>query len=332
MRAELSELEQFLEQLPSTNGILQISQARPYQHGEEDYDRQYGTESHTNERLVAEAANLMDFCGRMGLEEQPAVLEIGCGTGRISIGLSQQATIGRLVVTDPSPAFCRIVAKKLAAAPAAATNVSLGLMGAEDVGRLPAGSISLILLRSVLHHISDVDGFLAACAGVLRTGGLLVCEEPYYEGYMMMGFLGQFFEDALRAQGLPCSEEDRARFAGFVETMQFYCRRDLDKSGAEDKHLFRPEELAATGRGLGLEFQHFPNWGATEKYESYTRERKGYFEHFVISYLRYCMDWPQELTEKVHTATRRYFHFFAPLDTPRHSVPHCFGTFVFRKS
>ena len=93
--------------------------------------------------------------------------------------------VGHLFITDPSPAFCGIVQRKLADVPVRAGKVDFGVMGAEDIGLLPTGAVSMILLRSVLPHITDVDGFLRDCAGVLPPNGILVCEEPYYEGYMM---------------------------------------------------------------------------------------------------------------------------------------------------
>lgn len=63
-----------------------------------------------------------------------------------------------------------------------------------------------------------------------------------------MGFLAQFIPDALRAAGDSCSDKERQLVDYFVATMQYYARRDLDKSEAEDKHLFRPDELFVSGR------------------------------------------------------------------------------------
>ena len=127
----------------------------------------------------------MDICWRHGFAAGASVLEIGCGTGRISLGLAMHPDVGHLFITDPSPAFCGIVQRKLADVPVRAGKVDFGVMGAEDIGLLPTGAVSMILLRSVLPHITDVDGFLRDCAGVLPPNGILVCEEPYYEGYMM---------------------------------------------------------------------------------------------------------------------------------------------------
>jgi SAM-dependent methyltransferase len=260
------------------------------------------------------------------------VLEIGCGTGRVSIGLAMQPEVGELFITDPSPAFCRIVQGKLGRFPVQAGRVSFGVLGAEDVAKLPPGAVSVILLRSVLHHITDVDGFLRDCAAVLPRGGMLVCEEPYYEGYMMMGFLGQFMADALRSAGHECTVAELERIQFFVATMQFYCRRDIDKSKDEDKHLFRPDELMVAGREIGLVLTHYPNRRITDSEATYRRTHAEYFERFFAEYVRHCMGWPMDFAEKVILATKKYFAFFTPLERGGNTTPSCFGTFVFVKS
>ena len=326
-----SALQEFLLTKPVVNGAFEISAARAYMHDEADYDRQYGGNRFSAEQLTREGGYFMDICRRHGFPAGAPILEIGCGTGRISMGLALQPDMGHLLLTDPSPAFCGIARKKLEELPVLAAQVDFGILQAEDVALLPPGSVSMILLRSVLHHIADVDGFLRGCAAVLPPGGLLVCEEPYYDGYLMMGFLGQFIEDALAGSGYVCTAEERQLIAYFVATMQFYSRRDVDKSQAEDKHLFRPDELMVTGRGMDLELTHYPNWRFTMSPEGNEHARIGYFQKFFADYVRYCMDWPEEFALKAAAATRKYFLFFEPLEKGGNTTPACFGTFVFTK-
>jgi SAM-dependent methyltransferase len=40
---------------------------------------------------------------------------------------------------------------------------------------VPAAAFDVVYMREVLHHIRDLDGFLAEVVRVLRPGGLLVC-------------------------------------------------------------------------------------------------------------------------------------------------------------
>ena len=191
--------------------------------------------------------------------------------------------------------------------------------------------MSLILLRSVLHHIADVDGFLRSCAAVLPAGGLLVCEAPYYDGYIVMGLLGQFIEDALAVTGYTCTPKEQQDLKHFVNTMQFYGRRDVDKSKDEDKHPFRPDELMVTGREMGLELSHYPNWRMTLSPEENVRNRIGYFQQVFSDHIRFCMGWTSEFSDRVAAAMRKYFRFFEPLETAGNTTPSCFGTFVFTK-
>jgi hypothetical protein len=148
---------------------------------------------------------------------------------------------------------------------------------------------------------------------------------------MMMGFLGQFIEDALAGTGYASTTEDKNRIQNFVATMQFYSRRDVDKSQAEDKHLFRPDELMVTGREMNLELTHYPNWRMTMSPEGNVGARSGYFQRYFAEYIRYCMDWPEDFSRKAADATRKYFRFFDPLELGGNTTPACFGTFVFTK-
>lgn len=324
-------LQEFLRSKPIVNGTFEISTARSFWFDESDYDRQYGVEQLPLSELASEAGHLLDICARHGLPKGASVLEVGCGTGRISIGLALQPDLGHLLITDPSPQFCGIVRRKLANLAVCAAKVDFAILSAVDVALFPPGAVSMILLRSVLHHIADVDGFLRDCARVLPRGGLLVCEEPYYEGFVMMGFLGQFIEDALTATGYACTSEERERIDYFIRTMQFYSRRDVDKSGDEDKHLFRPDELMVSARDVGMELTHYPNWRITDSPEVNIRARTGYFQRFFAAYLRYCLDWPEDFALRVESATRKYFAFFEPLENGGNTTPWTFGTFVFTK-
>jgi len=325
------QLRAYLDSVPAVDGIHQISPARAFQHDEELYDSQYDFQNLSPSELKRQVQNLMELCRRHGFVDGSPVLEIGCGSGKISTGLAMQPAVGALLVTDPSPAFCRLTKRKLAGAQLLPERVAIAGLRAEDVGLLPPGCVSLIVLRSVLHHVPDVESFLRGCASVLPPGGLLVCEEPYYEGYMMMGFAAQFIELALSASGYTCTPEDTDRIETFRATMQFYCRRDLDKREAEDKHLFRPDELQRAALAVALECEHYPNWRITFSPEQNATARNNYFLGFFSDYIRYCMHWPPAFADRVVAATSKYFDYFAPLEAAGNTVPWCYGTFVFTK-
>ena len=87
----------------------------------------------------------------------------------------------------------------------------------------------------------------------------------------------------------------------------------------------------ATGRKLGLELTHYPNWRMTLSEKENLAAKTDYFHRFFADYIRFCMDWPAEFSERVATATARYFEFFRPMERAGNTTPHCFGTFVFLK-
>lgn len=70
------------------------------------------------------------------------------------------------------------------------------------------------------------------------------------------------------------------------DTMRFYCRTDVDKSLAEDKYVFRLNDIlnAANKAELGLNF--FPN----HSFEDFAGELSQFdYSKFTQDYLKYCM-------------------------------------------
>jgi ubiquinone/menaquinone biosynthesis C-methylase UbiE len=324
-------LSAFLSTATLIDDIYQLSPPRAFQHEEELYDRNRPQDSRTPEFLQRQGEYILSFVQDQGFRPGQAILEIGCGTGWVSTAIASRPEVGHLLCTDPSPAFARMTRQRLKSEIVVAPRVDCGVLLAEDIDLIPPGAVSLILLRSVLHHIADIPDFLRRCAAVLPPGGLLVCEEPFYDGYLMMGFLAQFIPGALAADGYECTPEEQAHVDMLVATIQFYARRDVDKSQAEDKHLFRPDELHVQGRDAGLELATFPNWYFTAAPELNRQRRVGHFKSFFGHYIERCMFWPPEFCARVTAATARYFRYFEPLETESSVGPYCFGTFVFTK-
>jgi len=103
-------------------------------------------------------------------------------------------------------------------------------------------------------------------------------------------------EDMAKALGL--SEEQKKHVELFQHTMQFYARRDMDKSEAEDKHLFRVDELMVSARGVGLTLHFRPNM-TFDHLAAKPRKRPApdRFKKFFHEYLKYCMSWDERLIE-----------------------------------
>lgn len=100
------------------------------------------------------------------------VLEVGCGTGRITRDLARHAS--RVVAVDPDGAA---LAKARAAVPA--PNVTF-LPMPDGVLDFPSASFDLVIYTLSLHHVpvDRMDHSLRTAAGLLREGGVIIVVEP----------------------------------------------------------------------------------------------------------------------------------------------------------
>jgi SAM-dependent methyltransferase len=327
----MSLLDDFLQNCPQKEGVFEISKPRFFQHPEQAYDAQYGIDALDLPYHRREGKALLDLCEEFGYDRTNPALEIGCGTGRISLSLILSGRIDEFLITDPSPAFCRIAASKLSkVTPPPPVNARLAVLLAEDVGRLPKSLFSLIALRSTLHHILDVAKFFFDCAQALAPGGVMLFEEPCYEGYVVMGAITQCLPDILKANGVRLSKKHLNDVQLFAETMRFYARRDMDKSAGEDKHLFRVDELMRTCGECGLRLEHFPNRTFSNIERRNEELEPNFFEEFYLDYMKHAMAWDQDLIKDVMRCAKKYLEYFAPLSA-HGAAPYTYGTFLCKK-
>jgi ubiquinone/menaquinone biosynthesis C-methylase UbiE len=265
-----------------------------------------------------------------GADRSGPALEVGCGTGLLSLGLAAESPYPWTILTDPSPAFLKITRDKLATSKVDQARVTYAVMLGEEIDRIPEASLSLIVLRSTLHHILDVDAFIRNSARALKPGGVLTFEEPCLEGYVLMGGMMQFLPAAARARGNPLTPEQEKTVDWFVRTMSFYARRDLDKTKAEDKHLFRVDELMRTGATCGLEVEFKPN-RTYEKFAGDEVSEASNFRTFFRDYARYCMSWDESLMRVFDEVMTPYCNFVEEASKGA-SGPYLHGVFVCKKT
>jgi ubiquinone/menaquinone biosynthesis C-methylase UbiE len=315
----------WLEALPRQDGFVCISEARRFAHDEEKYDAQYASDPGN----MQVGAGLVELLKQFGADLSGPALEIGCGTGLLSLGFAAKSPYPLTILTDPSPAFLRITQRKVRGAGFSEDRLCYAVLMGEELDRLPAASLSLIVLRSTLHHVLDVDAFIASAARALKPGGVLTFEEPCLEGYVLMGAMAQFLPAVAKGAGTPLTEAQLGHVDLFVRSMAFYARRDLDKSKAEDKHLFRVDELMRSGATCGVEFDFKSN----RTYESFLGEPGAdpvFFERFFRSYVKYCMSWPDDLMA-VFDRNMPDFCKFVAESSRGGSGPYLHGVFVGRK-
>lgn len=287
MSVPTEQLENWLESLPKPDGFPQISPQRQYAHAEDQYDEKYGNFVEHPE----EGQGLCALLDSRNIDSSGAALEIGCGTGHLTTGLARHCCSSTLLVTDPSLAFLKITQKRISELKLESSRLRYALLNADDLHLLPPDTFSVIALRSTLHHILKVEDFIAACAATLRPNGALVMSsEPCESGYVLMGIVAQSVPAAFQAAGVELRPKWARELQWFIDTIKFYCQRDIDKSTAEDKHLFRVHELSAFGARHGLHLEFFPNAiYADVLCDPFPPLRPRYFTDFFLIYLRACM-------------------------------------------
>jgi SAM-dependent methyltransferase len=115
---------------------------------------------------------------RLRLDADSVVIDVGCGTGLYARELARAARA--VVCADQSPAMLARVPRdgNLAAVTASAEDLAAGRVP------LPHERYDAILLKEVLHHVSDQAGVISGLAGLLRPGGrMLVVMLPAVLGY-----------------------------------------------------------------------------------------------------------------------------------------------------
>lgn len=287
-------VEHWLAALPTEDHIASISAVRRYFFDESAYDKQYSTDP-GNLRV---GRGLIEVLREMHADFSGPAIEIGCGTGLLTLGLACDLPYPLFLVTDPSPEFLKITRTKIDRHKIDTARLRFGVLMGEELDRLPHGEWSLVTLRSALHHVLDWQKFIEHSASLLKPGGVLAMQEPCLEGYLLMGTIMHSFPAVLRAAGHTPTDEHLKHITLFCDTMKFYCRRDVDKSQAEDKHLFRVDEIMRVGDRCGLAFEFRPNV-AFEHHNPLRKSIKGpdSFAWFVRMYAESCMLWPADLLE-----------------------------------
>jgi len=108
------------------------------------------------------------ICSRIALSRKMRALDVGCGTGLLSLPLAD--ILGHITCIDTSAGMLDVLNEKLTAQGLTNLTTRLHDLAAED---LPGTGFELIMSSMTLHHIVDTDAILGKFVAHLKPGGWL---------------------------------------------------------------------------------------------------------------------------------------------------------------
>lgn len=238
-----------LARFPRRDGVYEISPPQRFAGGEEAYDATVGAADRAD--LLASGQGAWKLAEHYARRPLKRWLELGAGGGTCTLGLvaASSATATSKIVTDTSAVFLNIIRRKLAAADIADRGCAYATLAGEDLDQLTPQSLDAIFVASALHHVTDWRAFLAQAARALAPGGVLVIQEPFREGCLLMNLA---METALAAAWAgELSEDDRAKIRACRDSNYQLADSKLEKLG-EDKHHFLIDEIAQASDQAGF--------------------------------------------------------------------------------
>ena len=213
-----------------------------------EYDAVHGVNPEFIHNVGAQWTELI---GRLGVRSED-VLDIGAGTGVLTLGLLEHQTVGRLVATDVSFEFLHALAPRVAAFE---TQVSL-VAGDANEPNFRAASFDLVVGRSILHHLIDYNETLTRCQAMLKPGGAAVFFEPVLEGKTIVAMLMAMMLRCDETADHPAfSPHDRERIEMQILHQTKTKRRHHSRAAlahVEDKYIFEIDHMKAVGAEAGF--------------------------------------------------------------------------------
>ena len=111
-------------------------------------------------------ARLLDYLPR----EPRRVLELGCGTGNLSLQLAKSFPLAELSLVDASAEMIALVRSRIGESTPASNAVSYVEARFEELD-LPARSFDLVVSSISLHHVEDKAALYSRIRSLMTTGG-----------------------------------------------------------------------------------------------------------------------------------------------------------------
>jgi ubiquinone/menaquinone biosynthesis C-methylase UbiE len=183
-----------------------------------------------------------------------SVLEVGCGSGNLTIGLDANKRVKKLVACDISRQMLTLTRDRLPSYPNAKT--SLVCADISDQALFSEGAFDAAFGNSLLHHIYDYEQFLLALKHTIRPGGVIVFSEPCQQGKSLISFLCAML---MQLDALSDDPVFSAHDCVMIQALLDINRREVDvrhdqslKLQWEDKHCFDTKALADMAHDLAV--------------------------------------------------------------------------------
>ncbi len=219
-----------------------------------DYDAKAGYDDARMARIGAAWKAVFD---QAGLDiTGKTVLEIGAGTGALTIGLLRGSAVGSILATDISSQFLKLtLARGEGDARLAAVRCDCNHIPVQD------GTVDLVLGRSILHHLIDYDQVLAQCARILGPGGKAIFYEPVLEGKLIVAMYAAMVLEQVERDGTSDFTEQEVNKLRAVQRhitkAAWYPQDRASLAKLEDKYIFTLPGLSETGLKAGFSRTEF---------------------------------------------------------------------------
>jgi ubiquinone/menaquinone biosynthesis C-methylase UbiE len=219
-----------------------------------DYDKIY----QLNPKVITSIGKQWDeLIRKIGMEGGDAI-EIGSGTGALTLGLLEMSTFRSLVATDISFKFL----DGLRARSLQYHNLSMAMCDANHPN-FRDEVFDVVLGRSILHHLVDYQLTLQSAFNMLRPDGVALFFEPVIQGKIFIALFARLLVESDNASGTPIlTSLEKNKITAYVRALtkqKWYPQSRESLLKIEDKYIFNLQDLLVLARSIGYAECSFVN-------------------------------------------------------------------------